>query len=47
MYNGYRYSNADYMTVWRIKNHEELDLNPVDDFLEKSWANSGASVLYR
>lgn len=39
-YNGYRYGNADYMTVWRIKNHEELDLNPGEEFYIMELRNS-------
>ena len=31
-YNGCVYGTADYMTVWRIKDDEELDLNPGDQF---------------
>lgn len=31
-YNGYQYGTVDYMTVWRIKDHEEIDMKPVDEF---------------
>lgn len=31
-YSGCCYGNAEYMTVWRIKDHEELDLDPGDEF---------------
>ena len=31
-YDGCQYGTADYMTVWRIKDREELDLNPGDQF---------------
>lgn len=31
-YDGYCYGNAEYMTVWRIKDHENLDLDPGDEF---------------
>lgn len=29
---GYHYGNAEYMTVWSIKDGEELDLDPGEDF---------------
>ena len=32
VYGGCCYGNADYMTVWRIKDHEELNLNPGASF---------------
>lgn len=35
-YDGCQYGTADYMTVWRIKDREELDLNPGDQFI--SWS---------
>lgn len=39
-YNGYRYGKADYMTVWRLRNHEELDLNPGEEFYIMELRNS-------
>ena len=31
-HDGYRYGNAESLTVWRIKDQEELDLNPGEEF---------------
>lgn len=31
-YNGYQYGTVDYMTVWRIRDHEEISIEAVDEF---------------
>lgn len=31
-YGGFHYGNAEYMSLWSLKDHEELDLDPGDSF---------------
>lgn len=31
-YEGFHYENAEYMSVWSLKDHEELDLDPGNSF---------------
>ena len=39
-HDGYRYGNAESMTVWRIKDQEKLDLNPGEEFYIVELKNS-------
>lgn len=31
-YEGYQYGTVDHMTVWRIRDHEEISMEPVEEF---------------
>ena len=31
-HDSYKYGTVDYMMVWRIKDHKEIDMEPVDEF---------------
>lgn len=39
-HDGYRYGNAESMTVWRIKDQKKLDLNPGEEFYIVELKNS-------